>query len=279
MILTCPECTTNYAIPDGAIDADGRKVKCKKCAHVWFTTAADLSNPTEPGPDTEENHQDKNTSPTADMTEGENDAGPFDEAVAAFKDEMESDIPAPTLREEDGSDEPPAFVDSYESIRPNQKASEDTNSSPGKNLSTLFRSPIPAIAAAVILVVAATFMFRAQVVRALPATSGLFSAIGYPVNLRGLELKNVRFEQDFENGAPVLSIHGEVVNITDTRVPIPKLRFALRNEQAQEVYYWSGAVDQESLESGGTIPFTTRLSSPPVTARDIMIRFTDRVSG
>lgn len=35
MILTCPECQTQYGIPDGAIKPEGRKVKCVSCGHVW----------------------------------------------------------------------------------------------------------------------------------------------------------------------------------------------------------------------------------------------------
>lgn len=36
MILSCPECQTRFAVPDDKLRPDGRKVKCGKCAHVWF---------------------------------------------------------------------------------------------------------------------------------------------------------------------------------------------------------------------------------------------------
>jgi predicted Zn finger-like uncharacterized protein len=35
MILTCPQCSTQFAVPPNAITADGRKVRCAKCKHVW----------------------------------------------------------------------------------------------------------------------------------------------------------------------------------------------------------------------------------------------------
>lgn len=35
MILTCPECGTNYVVKDGAIPAGGRKVRCASCKHSW----------------------------------------------------------------------------------------------------------------------------------------------------------------------------------------------------------------------------------------------------
>lgn len=36
MILTCPECKTQYLLPSAAIPVDGRKVRCSSCRHVWL---------------------------------------------------------------------------------------------------------------------------------------------------------------------------------------------------------------------------------------------------
>ena len=35
MIITCQSCKTQYSVPDNAIPADGKKVKCVKCKHIW----------------------------------------------------------------------------------------------------------------------------------------------------------------------------------------------------------------------------------------------------
>lgn len=39
MILSCPDCSTRFAIDADKLGPDGRRVKCGKCAHVWFESA------------------------------------------------------------------------------------------------------------------------------------------------------------------------------------------------------------------------------------------------
>lgn len=35
MILSCPECKTQFLLPSTAIPIEGRKVRCSNCRHVW----------------------------------------------------------------------------------------------------------------------------------------------------------------------------------------------------------------------------------------------------
>lgn len=43
MRLICPNCSASYEVPDGALGANGRKVRCRACGTSWFAGAPDAA--------------------------------------------------------------------------------------------------------------------------------------------------------------------------------------------------------------------------------------------
>jgi predicted Zn finger-like uncharacterized protein len=50
MIISCPACNTRYVVPDSAIGAEGRTVRCAKCRHSWFQEGPSLAPRPDPSP-------------------------------------------------------------------------------------------------------------------------------------------------------------------------------------------------------------------------------------
>ncbi|MEA3040903.1 MAG: hypothetical protein QOC65_392, partial [Sphingomonadales bacterium] len=50
MILSCPACQTRYVVPDSAIGANGRQVRCAQCRHSWYQEPPPLDLAAAPPP-------------------------------------------------------------------------------------------------------------------------------------------------------------------------------------------------------------------------------------
>lgn len=50
MILVCPSCDAKFKIPDGAIPAEGRTVRCAKCKNSWHATPQQIMRKPAPKP-------------------------------------------------------------------------------------------------------------------------------------------------------------------------------------------------------------------------------------
>jgi hypothetical protein len=125
-------------------------------------------------------------------------------------------------------------------------------------------------------IIAALLNWRAAVVRFVPQTASLFSAVGLPVNLRGLSLDNVKTSIDAHEGVTVLVVEGTIANVTRQPLEVPRLRFAVRNVAGYEVYAWTALPAEPVLAPGDRAPFRSRLASPPADAQDIIVRFFNR---
>ncbi|HXX07996.1 MAG TPA: FxLYD domain-containing protein [Pseudolabrys sp.] len=114
---------------------------------------------------------------------------------------------------------------------------------------------------------------RSEVVRFLPQTASLFSAIGLPVNLRNLKFENMRISKETQESLSALVIEGTIVSISNKPAEVPRLRFAARDAMGQEVYTWTSMPSRSILGPGEKLEFKSRLVSPPSTASDVIVRF------
>ena len=131
----------------------------------------------------------------------------------------------------------------------------------------------PTLALGALALVMAAIGFRAPIVKAAPATGALFAAIGLPVNLKGLEFRNVKSIIVEAGGQKMLGVEGEIVNLRAARNDVPQLELAVRGADGRTIYTWTTGSPKSKLEGLESMNFRARLAAPPDDARDVKVTF------
>jgi predicted Zn finger-like uncharacterized protein len=244
MILVCPNCAARYEVDGSKFPAEGRKVRCKKCGHVW--------------------HQ----QPEADQAE-------IEEAIFNPPPEPQPVVPEPEpawrapVEEEEEAPHEAAFapVDDEEPV-----AAQPVRRGAG-NVATIFGWA--GLVAVVLVIGFAAANYRTQIVTIWPQSASLFSKLGMAVNNRGLDFTDVRHMNQTEDGQPVLVITGKLVNVSARKLDVPPLRVTLSDENKHAIYDWSFEPSSQPLAPGQSVAFRTRLSNPPSAARHVEMHFAD----
>ncbi len=307
MQIACPNCKTSYQLADIAIGVNGRSVRCVRCRTLWhamppaipalvaddaatvdaFRSELGTAPPAAPPPppiDVATAPQTApNETPPQPPLDGVADQPEDASAPAEAPPVALSDIPIPVT---DAPSLVPA-VDGKAAPAPNAEMDNgppDVESVAARRARTAARKrkdrwrKIPLSVAIVLLITISCGLLgaRKQVVRYVPQLASFYSAIGMPVNLRGLAFTDLKIGNEIHDGVPVLVVEGLIVSMTSTPVEIPRIRFALRNATGAEVYSWTAPPSQPTLGAFETLPFRSRLASPPAEGHDVQVRFFTR---
>jgi predicted Zn finger-like uncharacterized protein len=307
MQIVCPNCKTSYQLADIAIGANGRSVRCVRCRTLWramppaipvpaadetaavaaFRSELGAEPPALPDPPVDiptappTAPNETPPEPSLDDLIGVPAGGasaPAEAAPIAL-----SDIPIPVddapplvpAADGDGARIPAAEIDNgppdIESV-----AARRARTAARKRRNRWRRIPLPVAIVALIAISGGLLSWRKDVVRYVPQLASFYSAIGMPVNLRGLAFTDLKIGNEIHDGVPVLVVEGLIVNMVSTPADIPRIRFALRNATGAEVYSWTAQPSQPVLGAFETLPFRSRLASPPAEGHDIQVRFFTR---
>jgi hypothetical protein len=126
---------------------------------------------------------------------------------------------------------------------------------------------------AILMGVSALIALRDKIVDVAPPAAKAFAAIGLPVNLAGLELREVRSHIEMDGARKVLAVEGEIANTRRESRSVPPVALTVRGEDGQAKYAWTTRAAKSRLEPGETIAFRARLASPPESGADVLVRF------
>jgi len=304
MQIVCPNCKTSYQLADTAIGANGRSVRCVRCRTLWRAmppaipaSAADetavvafsseLGAEPPPGPAVEIAAAppmapvETSPQPSPDGQAGSSEGAASALAEAPPMALSEIPIPAndaPPLVPAPDGEAPPAPAAELDNGPPDIEsvAARRARAAARKRRNRWRQIPLPVAIVALIVISGGLLSWRKEVVRYVPQLASFYSAIGMPVNLRGLAFTDLKIGNEIHDGVPVLVVEGLIVSMVSTPVEIPRIRFALRSATGAEVYSWTAQPSQPVLGAFETLPFRSRLASPPAEGHDIQVRFFTR---
>jgi predicted Zn finger-like uncharacterized protein len=303
MLIVCPNCATSYQVESSSLGATGRSVRCVRCRKVWFAAntaamaAIALSHHQDMAAFSTADAQATDEPAMAEMPAGLETAPtepPPDMGRLPLEEPARDDRgPAPPPEPPDYELPPqPIIVDDAPALVPSEEEGaasaaptpEDIESVAARRLK---RPPprrkaswqVPGWSIAIMLLLAINIgliAFRANIVRLFPQTAAVYAALGLEVNLRGLVFTDVITRKETQDGTPMLVVEGVIKSASRHETNVPRLRFAVRNVKGHEIYSWTALPASNVITPGASMPFRSRLASPPPEAHAVLVRFFNR---
>lgn len=240
MILICPACKTRYLVPDSAIGASGRQVRCAACKHSWHLEPPPLALNVEL---------------------------PLPLPVEPPK------PPLPPIAHSYAPPLPPSLAKSLSEDIPTKHEDIDAFAHqppfrPRKNPTR--RWTIAALCAALVLLggVGAVLYF---------GTPSLAAQLGLPVGTVDipllLEVPRRPERRTLESGNELFAVSGRIINPTSQSQRIPDILAELRDAQGRVVYSWTITPPRRTLGPRATADFNSAEVDVPKGARELNLSF------
>ena len=245
MIITCPNCETQFNVDAAAFIPNGRTVRCAKCSHKWTQRPPEGTEaPDEP-----------------------DDDAPADTPVEASPDRDDDDSVDDDRDDDDLDDEDiPDIV---------ERPVVPDAAPPRRRGRAAAIGGWAALVLVVVAVLGGAFFARVEIVGLWAPASQLYSLIGFPVAspYDGLDIGVPALKQTRDGESTVLEVSGEIANNSAEVRDVPRLRVALLNVRGDEITNWSFTATAAALAPGDATGFSTSYRDPPENARGVEVTF------
>lgn len=242
MIITCPACSTRYVVPDSAVGAEGRTLRCAKCRHSWFQEGPvlDLAEAQAAPPLVEPPAGEPPEQATAEHSEEEHPGPVLEEPLAAAAESSALPI-----------DDTPSHFEHEPPFRGRRNT-----------LKLLTYTGVVFAAVAAGLILAVSYF-------GLPD----WVPVSRPTFAMGQEDLKLDFPADQQerrqlpNGTEFFGASGTITNIGGTAHDVPPILIVLRDARDRIVYSWEVYPPKRTLAPGETMTINEAVTDIPRAAR------------
>ena len=241
MILECTECRTRYLVPDAAIGADGRTVRCASCKHSWFQAP-----------------------PLLDLVTRA-------EALQSMP-APASPSPAPLAS---GRGLPASGLASG----PVPAAANEPDFDPFAHRAPLHARRNPARRQTVAAVAAGSAMLVGVAAILYSGAPGFATQLGLAQALKNDPLVIEQYpidRRDLPTGTELFAVSGRIINTSSQRQTVPDIRAELRdgrNINARIVFSWTITPERRLLAPSASIEFNSAQTDVPANSKRLDFTF------
>ncbi|NJM50628.1 MAG: thioredoxin [Sphingomonadales bacterium] len=282
MLLVCPSCSTRYVVPDAAIGADGRSVRCANCRHSWFQDGIPVEAappaPQVAAPKTAPEDRPDNGTPPSPPAPSEPPAPPAPAPVTAMQEQapIQEPVQEPVQTGFAAFDDPPrpkgseadaAIPPAPEIAQPPQQTSQFAHEPPFKprrNPAKLWTIAAIAFAITIAAIGAAASYFG------IPG--GGFTASFNEPDLK-IELTPNLQLQYRTDGTAFFIASGSIVNPGGSEQAIPDMLVTLKDASGRAVYNWKIKPKARIIAPGGIVDFSEAKLDVPRSANEISVKW------
>ncbi|WP_019961081.1 zinc-ribbon domain-containing protein [Woodsholea maritima] len=153
-------------------------------------------------------------------------------------------------------------------VKPHQKIRERAKAKERQAFQIKEISAWGGVAASFIIALTAAWVFKMDIVAALPRTASAYALFGADVNPHGLEVQDLVVGMDEHGG---LQVEGVLKNITDRAQETLPLRARVLDANGAWLAEWVIVLDQAALPRDGSAHFTTYYADPPAAAAEVEV--------
>jgi predicted Zn finger-like uncharacterized protein len=269
VLITCPECQSEFDVPDEMIGADGRRLRCASCRHVWHQEGPKAAAPDEEAPMPFEAPSPLDIPASENTYSSTPDYAPPKTPISATGFEIDFEEGEAEAPRAEGPSFQDIVADPGPQVSPFQKKAAEKRPSGDHARTAMVACVVALVLCLGLVAMRDTLAEQSSFLRYAYRGLGLnITMPGHGVGIDRVVLKPVWTETGVK-----VEVSTRLLNLTDKDVRLSDLLIEVMDDQGKpQGKYWRFSPPVPRLPKDGTAPFTASLADLPPGNENLSLR-------